>query len=374
MKPLSVVFLNPILGEGWGGVEKWMIAVGTYLIGRGHHVTVAGCPHTRWLRSGAEAGFPVLPLTMRGDYYPGDVWDLRKYIGEHQIDLICVKMPQAIRLASLAAMFFADPRPAIVCRMGDSVMKQGLRSRLTYKLLVDGYITPSEQTRHELLDYGFFGPDRIDCIPNGIGSTGESNKIRQRVRESLGLTDQKLVIVNSRLHPSKGHEYLFQAIRQLDGSVPVQLLVVGNGTRRGELESMVSDMGLKQKVTFAGFRNDVTDLLQGADLAVLPSLLEGLPNSLLEAMSVGTPVVATAIGGVPEVVSDGDNGLLVKPADPNALARAMKRLLTDNTLARRMGLAGMKRVERVFSLEKMLKRTESVFLARRQRRRLRSPC
>jgi len=367
-RPLSVIFLSPILGEGWGGVEKWMLTVGSYLGRKGHRVVAAGAAGCRWLRTCAEAGIPTRSVPIRADFHPRSIYRLRKCMAEQRTDVICVKMHKGIRLAGMTKLLLPDPRPAVICRMGDSVMQRSRRARLTYRWLVDGYITPSQQTRRDLLAYGYFGPDRIDCVPNGVELHAESPAARGRVRQEFGLDNEKFVIVNSRLHPAKGHEYLFRAIQLLAGSVPMRLLVVGNGARRSVLKSAVADMGIGDIVRFAGFRTDVGRLLQGADLAVLPSLLEGLPNNVLEAMAAGKPVVATAVDGVPEAVVDGVTGVLVPPADPQALARAMKMLLTDDALSRRMAEAGRDRARRLFSLDLMLARTEAVFLARRERR------
>ena len=366
-KPLSVVFLNPLLGQGWGGVGNWMLQVGEYLRKRGHRVVYAGDPGSMWLQRCAERGHRVWPMPIRSDFHPRSVWLLRKCIAENRVDLICVKLPKGLRLAGAARLLFADPRPAIICRMGDSMMQRTRRARITYRWLADSYITPSERVRQDLLAYGYFGPERVDCVPNGVRWVDQRPDVRERVRREFGVDREKLLLVNSRLHPAKGHRYLFEAVAQLSAQWDLRLLVVGNGAHRDALKALAARLGLGETVIFAGFRTDVFDLLQGADVAVLPSLLEGLPNNLLEAMACGKPVVATAVDGVPEAVIDGQTGLLVPPGDSAAIARAIANILVDESLARRLGQAACERVRRLFSEDAMLARSETVFLARRSR-------
>jgi glycosyltransferase involved in cell wall biosynthesis len=114
-------------------------------------------------------------------------------------------------------------------------------------------------------------------------------------------------------------------------------------------------------VVFAGHRTDVPEILQALDIFVLPSNWEGLPNAVLEAMAAGLPVVATRVGGVPEVVVEGQTGILVPPRDPNALADALLTLLRDPNLRRRMGQAGRQRVQEYFSVDQMVSKTETLY-------------
>lgn len=366
-RPLSVIFLNPLLGDSWGGVGKWMLQVGQHLQRRGHRVVCAGDPGSLWLRRCGEWGLRTWSVPIRSDFHPRSVWLLRKCMAQNRTDLMCVKLPKGLRLAGAARLLFSDPRPAIICRMGDAMMQRSCRARITYRWLADSYITPSERVRQDLLAYGYYGPDRIDCVPNGVRLAEERPDVRERVRREFGIGSGKLLVVNSRLHPAKGHRYLFEAMAELAGRWDVRLVVIGNGAHRAVLEDLVARLGLQRVVVFAGFRTDVFDVLQGADVAVLPSLLEGLPNNLLEAMACGRPVVATAVDGVPEAVVDGSSGLLVPPANSAAIARAIATILSDESLARRLGQAARERARRLFSLDAMLARSEAVFLARRSR-------
>ena len=155
-----------------------------------------------------------------------------------------------------------------------------------------------------------------------------------------------VVLTLARLHPQKGHSYLLAAAAQVPDAT---FVLAGDGPLRAELEAQAHQLGVADRCVFLGDRPDVPDLLAAADVLVLPSLFEGLPVSVLEAMAAERPVVATRIGGTDEAVAHELNGLLVPPRDPTALASAIRRLQADPALARRLAAAGRERVEREFS-------------------------
>jgi glycosyltransferase involved in cell wall biosynthesis len=157
-----------------------------------------------------------------------------------------------------------------------------------------------------------------------------------------------VVLTPARLHPQKGHTYLLQAAAQVPDAT---FVLAGDGPLRAELEAEARDLGVASRCVFLGQRADVPALLAAADLFVLPSLFEGLPVSVLEAMAAERPVVATAIGGTDEAVTSEESGLLVPPKDPAALASAIRRLQADPPFARRLAASARARVEREFSSE-----------------------
>jgi glycosyltransferase involved in cell wall biosynthesis len=157
-----------------------------------------------------------------------------------------------------------------------------------------------------------------------------------------------VVLTPARLHPQKGHTYLLAAAAQVPDAT---FVLAGDGPLRRELEAEARTLGISDRCVILGYRSDVPELLAVADLFVLPSLYEGLPISVLEAMAAGRPVVATAIGGTDEAITSELSGLLVPPRDPVALASAIRRLRADPALAARLASAGRERVEREFSTD-----------------------
>jgi glycosyltransferase involved in cell wall biosynthesis len=189
------------------------------------------------------------------------------------------------------------------------------------------------------------------------------------LRKEFGLApDARLIAVCSRLNRMKGLEYFIDAAAIVSRQRPdVRFLIVGgNGHRsdgdyQAELERYAASHGLESRVIFTGFRTDVARMLQEIDISVLPSLSEGLSNTLLESMAAGVPVIATKVGGTPELVEDGSTGLLVPPRDPGALSQSMTLMLDNPGTARRLGEAGRDHVLSRFSIDKMVADTQSLY-------------
>ncbi len=229
--------------------------------------------------------------------------------------------------------------------------------------LADCVLVNAGAIRENLLEQGF-DPSKIVVIRNGITLSKVAGKERgAALRQELGLPlSARLVGVFSRLNRMKGVQYFLDAAIVLAGRFPdVCFLVVGDGGSKKELEEQAGRLGLGQRIVFTGFRSDVPDLLSEAAISVLPSLSEGTSNTLLESMAAGIPVIATRVGGNPEVIEDGVSGLLVPPRDSAALAAAIARLLENEDLAASLGQAGMRRVSELFSIEGSVHETEHLY-------------
>jgi len=229
--------------------------------------------------------------------------------------------------------------------------------------LADCVLVNAEAIRENLVEEGY-DPSKIVVIRNGIALSRFAKRERAAaIRQELGFPPTaRLVGLFSRLNPMKGIPYFLDAASVLAERFPdVCFLVVGDGAIRPELEERARRMGLGQRIAFTGFRSDVPELLSEAAVSVLPSLSEGTSNTLLESMAAGIPVIATRVGGNPEVIEDGVSGLLVPPRDSAALAAATARLLEDEALAARLGEAGMRRVSELFSIEGSVHETEHLY-------------
>lgn len=207
----------------------------------------------------------------------------------------------------------------------------------------------------EYLAAGIGRPQQYAVIPNGLDAEAYARQAAPpaRTRTALGLPPgARPLLCVARLVPVKGQTYLVQAWPSVLKREPrALLLLVGDGPEERLLRSRAAELGLGGSVRFLGFRQDIPSLLALAEALVLPSLNEGFGLVLLEAMAMGKPVVASAVGGIPEVVLDGRTGLLVPPADPEALAVAILRLLEDPRAAQRLGEAGRERARESFSRE-----------------------
>lgn len=214
-------------------------------------------------------------------------------------------------------------------------------------------------------------------IPNGIPTEMFTPDVetRRRVRRSIGASPQAIVLIHvGRFAAVKNHEMLVRAFAQLQPSesAPLELWLVGDGELRETIQQQVHALGLESRVRFLGVRNDVPDLLRAADVFVFPSRWEGNPLSVLEAMAAGLPVVATAVGGVPELVEDGVSGILVPNEDLEGLTTAMLRMVQQPDLRAQMGRAARCRAVERFDIQQTVRAYEALYeeiLQRQHRRR-----
>ena len=204
--------------------------------------------------------------------------------------------------------------------------------------MTDLFIANSEAVRADTIAREHIRPSEIIVIRNGLDLARGNDAPDPELAASLDVGGRPTAIVVSNFIYYKGHEYLLRAWREVLVKFPTAVaMLAGDGVRRAELERMADDLQIRHGLRFLGVRHDVPALLALADLYVHPSLKEGYSNALLEAMAAGKAVVATAVGGNVEAVSEGVTGLLVPARDPPALEAAMTRLLADPAAARQMG-------------------------------------
>lgn len=226
----------------------------------------------------------------------------------------------------------------------------------------DHVIAVSEITRKIMIDTERVSDHKITVVHNGMETLNEPSADQiQETRTELGLGNETIILMIGRLHEEKGHRYLFNALPAVVSRIgPVVVLLAGDGPQLERIEREAASAGVSDFVKFLGRRDDIPSLLSLASVVVLPSLAESFGFAALEAISLGKPVVAAATGGIPEIVSDGETGLLVPPADSVALGKALVAVLEDKSLARRLGEAGRRRSAQ-FTFERMMAGYESVY-------------
>ena len=242
--------------------------------------------------------------------------------------------------------------------------------------LADSVLVNADAIKQWLVADGFDG-SRIHTIPNGIDLASRNGN--SSIRADLGLTnDAPLVAVAGRVSRKKGLEDFITAAASVAPRFPsARFLIIGEPsfTARGtdimvdhsyeeELGALAAKLGIRDRVMFTGFRSDLQQILPELAISVLPSLSEGLSNALLESMAAGVAVVATRVGGAGEVIRDGENGFLIPPGDPNALALAMSGLLESRELAARIGAAAKQRIAERYSVQRLVEDTSRFYESR----------
>jgi glycosyltransferase involved in cell wall biosynthesis len=224
-----------------------------------------------------------------------------------------------------------------------------------------GYFGVAETQRPYLVDELGYPDDKIRIIHNGVDPAQFSTSTDRGVRAEFGFAeDDPVVGIVARFRPEKDHVSLLRAARAVVDELPhARFLLIGDGAIRPQLEALCTELQITPNVHFAGSRHDVPRLLQAIDVFVLSSVtVECFPIALLEAMACARPAVCTAVGGIPEMVNDGETGYLVPPKDPQQLAARLVRLLRDPQTARRMGRAARARIEAEFTLDRSIAATQ----------------
>jgi len=227
------------------------------------------------------------------------------------------------------------------------------------KLVIKGmnHVVSVSPTINEEVEGAGVNVSKVSYIPNGIDTDKfDPSNDGPDMRAIFGMEDALIIGTVGRLGPEKGHLYLLSAFQEISSMVPeARLLMVGGGYLEEILEEKARDLGIREKVEFVGNQHDMVSMYKTMDIFVLPSLIEGMPMVLLEAMSMELPVIASEVGGVPHVVAKGE-GILVPPRDINELRYAMFRLLKDRDLRKKIGKEARKKILRNYSLQSFYKR------------------
>ena len=350
-------------GDSIGGAQIHVrdLAVGAQQ--RGWRVAVAVGTSGVFLEMLASAGIesfvvPGLARTINPFADLGAIFRMKKLIGTWNPQLVSCHTAKAGLVGRVAAFLSGVPSQYTVhgWQFAEGISwAQRFVVLLTEKVLArvtQRIITVSDYDRNLALKNKVGTPERLVTIHNGMPTQAPPRSSR---------TDGFVhLIMVARFQTQKDHGTLFSALQRLD-SLPWRLHLVGDGPDQPVWERWVERHGWSDRVIFHGLSNQVADLLAHADIFVLASRWEGFPNSILEAMRAGLPVVASDVGGVAEAIVPQETGLLVPPQNPEALALALARLLGDRELRRAWGLAGQARFEREFTFQTMLDQTERVW-------------
>jgi len=253
----------------------------------------------------------------------------------------------------------------ILTRHGLNTNSKGpIKRFLSYviaRMFTDKIIAISRAVKINLIETGV-PADMIKIIHNGI-DLSRFELIEPKLRGELGLSDDIPIIgVVARIVLEKGYEYILKAMPKVLQSFPSTLLViVGDGPLKAQMQELAVKLGIDRNTVFLGYKRDIENLIADFDVFVLPSVSEGLGLSLLEAMALGKPVIATEVGGIPEVVKNGKNGLLVPPRDEEALAMAILKILSSRDFGLRLGQVAKDTVYEKFSAQSMALQTAKLY-------------
>jgi glycosyltransferase involved in cell wall biosynthesis len=352
---LKVLQLIPTLDRS--GAEKQMVLLARGLPRDRFQVEVAALTRLGPLEAELQAaGVPITAIRKRHKADPFALLRLVQFLRSRRFDVVQTWLFAANTYGRLAARM-ANVPIVIATEMAADLWKTRTHLAIDRRLArITDRVVGNSQAVAEFYRAAGVAPERLTVIPSGIPIEEPQQVDGREIRASLGLpTDCPLILYAGRLAPQKGVADLLSAADLLQHVQPeLRFLIAGDGPLRDQLEDLAHTFELDTMVRFLGHRDDVPTLLAAADLLVLPSLYEGLPNVVLEAMLYRKPVVATAAPGTTELVVDGQTGLLVPLEQPPALAEAIRKVICDCELAHRFGVNGRERVESQFRADTMV--------------------
>ncbi len=366
-RTLRVLHLNT--EPTWRGGEQQLLYLLDGLAARGVPSRLVAQPGKPMAARAAAHGHAVTALRMRGEADLVAVLRLAALLRRGRYTIVHAHTSHAHTLSAVAAALLGPsrrPRVVVTRRVDFSIYRRSFfgLNHLKYLHGVDQYVTVSEAIRQVLVRDGV-PAHRIECVHSRIdvGRIDAAEERREALRAELEVPQGHALVGNvAALADHKGQRYLIEAAPAVLAACPrTTFAVVGEGELRDELHALARRVGVRERFRFTGFRADVPSLLKAFDLFVMPSHMEGLGTSVLDAMAAGLPVVGTAAGGMPEAIVDGETGVVCPPRDAPALAAAVVRLLQDRDLARRMGEAGRRRVVSRFSSDAMVEGTLGVY-------------
>ncbi|QYN34484.1 glycosyltransferase [Pseudonocardia sp. DSM 110487] len=347
--PLRVMFVVPDLGVG--GAERHVVTLAPALDPHEFRVTVV-CVGDEGELFGELRGTHVPARALHSRTRPvRALGALIRAMRAERPDVVVTRGYNAEALGRIAAALTRVPRSVVWVHNATDITPRGRVRPVVDRLLepvTSAYYGVAHAQRPYLVDHLGHPAEKVEIIHNGV------DPALFAAGEPAGTRTIGIVAV---LREEKDHRTLLRAMRMVVDEVPdANLVVIGDGPLRGELEDLVRQLGIAGNVTFAGSRSDVAALLPTLDVAVLSSTTECFPMAVLEAMAAGVPVVGTAVGGVPEMIEDGATGYLVPPRDSRAMADALVKILRDPSRAAEMGRAARDRVLAEFTLGRSVAR------------------
>jgi glycosyltransferase involved in cell wall biosynthesis len=346
----------------WRGGQRQVLLTLLGLRERGHRTVLVANPEGE-LAARASEGHDLIRLAPRAEVDLHAGWKLSRIIRDLKPDIIHAHDPHAVALASLGLSFMTSGKcPGLAAsRRVAFHLKGHAFSRWKYNQ-VDVFVAASNAINRMLVGDGI-DPRRVVTVYEGIDLHRVQAEPAANIHAELWLpTHAPVVGAVAALTQEKGHKYLIDAAALVVREVPdARFVILGEGELRPSLERHVRELHLDKHVFLPGFRADILSFIRSFDIFVMSSLFEGLGTSLLDAMALSKPTVASDTGGIPEVVSHGETGLLVPPRDAKSLADAIAKLLKDKDRRERMGRAGLERVKRLFSADEMVERTLAVY-------------
>jgi glycosyltransferase involved in cell wall biosynthesis len=356
-----ITILHTESSLGWGGQERRTLRELTSLSREKFRPLLACRPESKIGEKALAEGLQVESVRIRGNFDPIAVARFMGLYRHHSVNIVHTHSTADSWIASTAAKL-SSRRPLVVRTRHLSC---SFNNRMIYNFMADRVITVGESTRQYMIHEKGIDEHRVMTISTGVDlAKFNPERIQDNVRAGLGIGPGTPVFGTVAVFRKlKGHRYLLEATQEIVRSCPqAKLLLVGEGPQEKNLRRFIEEYGISSAVIMPGFREDIPQLLNTLDVFVFPSLQEALGTAILEAMAMKKAVVATRVGGIPEIVEEGRTGYLVDPENSAAIAEKVIRLLRNEDLRREMGIQGRHCVEAHHDSRLMVRRIEQLYV------------
>jgi glycosyltransferase involved in cell wall biosynthesis len=355
-----ITILHTESSLGWGGQERRTLREILALSSDSFRAILACQPESRIGQEARGKKLPVELVKMRGNFDPLAVVRLLWLVHHFSVDIVHTHSSADSWMASAAAKI--SPRRPKVVRTRH--LNASFNIRLIYSFMADRVITVGGSTRQYMIREKGIPPDKVMTIPTGIDlSMFDAEEVQGDLRQELGIPSQAPVFGTvSVFRRLKGHQVLLEATPEILRAVPeARLLLAGEGPQEKNLRKKIEELGIGKSVLMPGFREDVPRVLNTMDVFVFPSLQEALGTAILEALAMRRAVVASRVGGIPEIIEDGKTGYFIDPENSTDIAEKVIHLLKNPELRLQMGDRGRRFVETHYDHRLMVRRLEDLY-------------
>lgn len=359
---MHILFLDSLGKKKWGGGEKWMLLAAKGLEEKGHKVVV-GCSKDSVIRRNAEQkNLKTENISFSSDFDFVGFIKLKRAIKKHNITHIVCGQNKDTKISSVATL--NNDNVKIIARHGLQLIRKKLKYKLFFTKLIDGIITNSETIKNEYDSYNWFSKNFVKVIYNGVDIPKNDEVEDVDLHELLSLKEDTITFLSAgRLAKQKGYDTLIKVAELAKSSNKNwHFIVIGKGKLEQALKKDVLERGVESFITFLGFQKNVLSYMKSADFFVLPSLYEGMPNAVLEAMSIGKCCITTNVNGNKELISDKINGILVEPNNFQQLYNAIDEVVNDIELKKEIEKNALENIITNFTIEKMINSIEEYLL------------
>ncbi|MDP2157758.1 MAG: glycosyltransferase family 4 protein [Nitrospirota bacterium] len=350
---------------GWGGQEIRILREALGMRQRGHEIIIAADPKSSLLENAHNQGFMTIPVAFKRRNLLPLVLYFKRQIEKEKIDIVNTHSSKDSWLVLPAARLAGNKPLAIRTRHLSTPIGKTFLSRLLYNSFPHMVITTGEAIRLQMITVNRFDPHKIISIPTGVDAERFTPDAPYTdIRQELGLAASTVLVGSvSVIRSWKGLDYFVRAIPIIARVMPeVRFVIAGDGPHRNSLERTIEETGAGDRIFLLGHREDIVDILKSIDILIHPSYAnEGVPQTVLQAMAMKKPVVASDIPPLKEVVIENVTGLLTRIKDPESIASAVLNLLHDKESSRRFGENGRRLVETSYSFAGMLDKIESLY-------------